>query len=677
MPGDEGTLDAAGALIRARTLDEHLSEQAAARPDDIAMSFVDYGTDRSGVETSTTFGQLDAAVSAAAWQIAQAVPAGGRMVILSPQGLGYVIAFLGALRAGVVAVPLFPPDLIGHSDRLTAVFDDCVPSCVATTTSVLPSVRAYLETRAQAVAICVIDGPGAPSAGPGEPAEPAASAAPAEPAASPVLPVPPGWAPAGPRPGLDDVAYIQYTSGSTRTPSGVLVTHGNIVANTAQAMAGYRCHPARNTVVSWLPLFHDMGLVLVVGGTVAGGVRSVLLDPVAFLQRPGRWLRHLAENRGAVAMAPNFAFDFAVDRVRPKEREGLRLDDVWVLGNGSEPVRPATLERFLATFGPLGLRPEALCPSYGLAEATVYVCGGASGRPQRPVWFDAEALAAGRAMPVDESERPAQPGIPQQQGPRKQQAPRPGLGRQPGQDPERSSQQGPVQGAPQRRLIPLLSCGVPAGQRVAVVDPQAGRLCPPDVVGEIWVRGPNVARGYFNQPARSEATFGQRLAAPAGERTAVLPAGWSQDGWQDDGWLRTGDLGMVHEGALYVTGRLKDLIVIDGRNHYPQDIEATVEAAHEAVRPSRAAAFTVSTDHGEAVVVAAEITAEVAGQAAEVTRIAGVIRGAVAVSHGVAVREVVLTRPGTIPLTSSGKIARHACRERYLAGAFAVTGASR
>ncbi|WP_066063680.1 fatty acyl-AMP ligase [Frankia sp. EI5c] len=647
LPGDQFR------AIAARTLDEHLTERAANRPGEIVMSFMDYSSDRAGRETPVTFGELDAAVTRAAGRIARVAPRGARMVILSPQGLGYVTAFLGALRAGVVAVPLFPPDLIGHGDRLTAVVDDCEPACVATTSGALPAVEAYLRTRPRPLPICVVDGPGEPPADTDGPE------------------APPGPAPARrPRPELDDIAYIQYTSGSTRTPSGVLISHRNVVSNTAQAITAYRCEPSRNTIVSWLPLFHDMGLVLLVGGTVAGGIRAVFMDPVAFLQRPVRWLAQLAANPGAVTMAPNFAFDFAAERVREKDRAGLRLGGVWVMVNGAEPVRPATLTRFVETFGPLGLRPEALCPSYGLAEATVYVCGAASGVAQLPVLFDAAALATGTAVPVEATE-----------------------------------QGGAAGGEGAARVTALLSCGVPVGQHIAIVDPQSRQVCPVGTVGEIWTRGPNVARAYHQQPDRSAVTFGQRLARPPDappaapstdtgtasgtgtaadtRRVAVLPAdwprgGWQEDGWQEDGWLRTGDLGMVHDGALYVTGRLKDLIVIDGRNHYPQDIEATVEAAHEAVRPNRTAAFTVLTERGEAVVVATEVDVTGDDQLPETKRMAGLIRGAVAVNHGLAVHDVVLTRPGAVPLTSSGKIARHACRERYLAGTLVSTaGTSR
>ena len=382
-----------------------------------------------------------------------------------------------------------------------------------------------------------------------------------------------------------------------------------LAANAEQIIAGLGVPTGQATAVSWLPLFHDMGLVLTVAMPMAATAQALFMDPVAFLMRPVRWLQLVSEHRDVYTAGPNFAYEYCAARIDEAAKASLDLSGARAFLNGAEPVRPATLRGFARAFEPCGLDPAALTPAYGLAEATVYV---ASGRPDAPTVitaFSRRELERGVAVTVSEDDQDA---------------------------------------------VALVSCGRATGQHLAVVDPQTSAPCPPGRVGEIWVNGPNVAPGYFGRQPRDPQAFGAVLRDPP-------------DGLPRGGWLRTGDLGLIHDGELFVTGRLKDLIIVDGRNHYPQDVEMTVQDAHPAIRRDRVAAFSVETDGGERLVIVAERTRQVAADQAEVTRAA---RAAVTANHGVRLHDFLFVPPGAVPRTSSGKIARSACRDRYLAGSF-------
>jgi long chain fatty acid CoA FadD26 len=334
------------------------------------------------------------------------------------------------------------------------------------------------------------------------------------------------------------------------------------------------------------------------------------MDPAAFLHEPARWLRLLAAHPRALSAAPNFAYDYCASAVTEAQKEGLRLDGVAALINGSEPVRPGTADRFRAAFAAQGLAAEVHCPSYGLAEATVFVSAARPGRPLGRFALDRDALAAGKALPA----RPEDP-----------------------------------------RAVLLVGCGTPVGQRVRIVDPVAHAVLAEGEVGEIWVQGPNVGRGYWNNSAQTDRVFGATLGEEA-----------------PGSWLRTGDLGTVLEGQLIVTGRLKDLIVVDGRNHYPQDVEATAQDAHHAVRRDRLAAFGVPGGAGERVVVVAEHARTTSLADIDVPDLTRAVRAAVAARHGLRLAEVVLVAPGTVPRTTIGKVSRALTRTRYLEGAYAA-----
>jgi acyl-CoA synthetase (AMP-forming)/AMP-acid ligase II/arylsulfatase A-like enzyme/Tfp pilus assembly protein PilF/acyl carrier protein len=426
------------------------------------------------------------------------------------------------------------------------------------------------------------------------------------------------------RPALsgDSLAFLQYTSGSTADPKGVEVRHGNLVFM-ERLIAGTFQQDETAVVVGWLPVYHDMGLIGNVLQPLWLGASCVLMSPVAFLRRPRRWLEAIARYRGTTSGGPNFAYDLCVDRIGRDECEGLDLSSWRVAFNGAEPVRAATLERFARTFGPCGFRREAFQPCYGLAEATLLVSGTREGTGPRVLRVDAAALEAGRVVDA------ARPVGPEPRG---------------------------------RDLVG--SGGIPEGQRVEVVDPVTLKRAAPGEVGEIWVAaGPGIPRGYWGRPEVTRETFEARLDGEEGT------------------FLRTGDLGFVRpyqaKGELFITGRIKDLIILRGRNLYPQDIERTVEASVPGLAPGSGAAFSIEVDGEERLVVAQELQPRLQTDEAGIQEIAAAVRRAVSEEHEARVYDVVLLRPGEVPKTSSGKVQRRACRLLYLDGALEVAGRSR
>lgn len=563
------------------TLIAQVERWAREIPDAPAYTFLDYSTDRDGVRHTLSWAQTDLRARALAVRLREVTHPGERVAILAPQGLEYVVAMLGAMYARVIAVPLFAPDLPGHADRLVRAYADADPVCVLTTTPALSGVHAFLDSRSaprpkQIIALDTVSDLLADE-----------------------------WEPEPIHPG--DLAYLQYTSGSTRAPAGVEISHGNFTANANQLWKAFRATPRVSTAALWLPLFHDMGLIATIAAPIMGGNRSVFMDPVAFIMHPVRWLRMLSEYEDTFTGGPNFSYEYAASRVTEKEKATLDLSRVSVMLNGAEPLRSGTVERFFEAFAGCGLRPEAHTPAYGLAEATVFVTAMDRDLPPRVTRFDRDTLTTGRAVPH----------------------------------------------TGQGRISDLVSCGVPTGQRVVIAS-ESGTARADGEVGEIWVRGPNVARAYWRDAERSAEVFGNVLAGEEGA------------------WLRTGDLGVMYGGELYITGRVKDLIIIDGRNHYPQDVEVTVQEADEAIRRDHVAAFAVPGEETERLVVVAERSRAAEGRDEE--EIAAVIRAAVAKNHDLRLHDFVLVEAGAVPRTSSGKIARRACVQAYLDGAFSTDG---
>jgi fatty acid CoA ligase FadD28 len=565
-----------------------LCERASLQPNDTAFTFIDYDQDWNGVPESLTWSQLYRRTLIQARQLESCASPGDRAVILAPQGLEYIVAFLGALQAGVIAVPLSVP-LGGVSDeRVSSVMADATPCVILTTSDVAGVVAEYVEPQDGAseptiIQIDLIDFSG-----------PAGSGAVDE---------------------YPDIAYLQYTSGSTRAPAGVVMSHANILANFGQAAAAYfaaygNVPPPDATVVSWLPFYHDMGLYLGVLAPVLLGVPAVLTSPVAFLQRPARWIQLLASNSKSYTAAPNFAFELAARKTSDEDMKGLDLSDVLVITTGSERVHPATLERFTRRFAQFNFRESVIRPSYGLAEATVYVATHAATQPPSIIRFESEKLTAGKA--------------------------------------ERSGSKGGT---------PLVSYGVPTSPLVRIVNSESSVECPAGTIGEIWVQGDNVASGYWNKPDETEKTFGAKIVDPSA-------------GTREGPWLRTGDSGFLFDGELFIIGRIKDLLIVYGRNHSPDDIEATIQE----ITHGRCAAIAVPDSHTEKLVVIAEVKKRGASDeeaADKLDLVKREVTSAISDSHGLGVSDLVLVSPGSIPITTSGKVRRATCVEQYRQGEFA------
>ncbi len=539
--------------------------------------------DGEGEESHLSYGELDRRARAIASRLQALGMAGGRVVLLFPPGLDYAAAFLGCLYAGTVAVPAYPPTGSRGLPRLRAILDDCEPKGVLTVAALRASVERQLSGEGTGFPFVEVDGI------PDSEAE--------------------GWI--EPAIAEDDLAFLQYTSGSTSVPKGVMVSHGNLVANERMIQEAFGTDES-SVVVSWLPLYHDMGLI---GGLLHPlwlGARCILLSPIHFLQRPARWLRAIARYGASVSGGPNFAYDLCARKIAPEDAAALDLSGWRVAFNGAEPVRAEVLDRFAGRFAGNGFRSAAFFPCYGLAEATLLVSGGRSAEAVPVLAADAEALARDLVLPATDEART-------------------------------------------RRLV---SCGgIPSGLEVRVVEPASSTECAPGGVGEVWVAGASVAHGYWHREWRHEResgeTFGARLADGRGP------------------FLRTGDLGFRDGGDLFLTGRIKDLILIRGRNLYPQDVEWTVERAHPAVRPGGGAAFAVDVDGEERMVIVQEVSPRGGVDFAEV---AVAIRQAVAEEHEVQLSALLLVKPGGVPKTTSGKIQRRACRELFLAGGLAPLG---
>ncbi|WP_169810965.1 fatty acyl-AMP ligase [Nocardia amamiensis] len=617
---------------------------AATRPDEPAYTELRFRL-QERVPVTVTYAGLHAAAGALAARLRRESAPGDRVAILCAHGIDYAVAFLACLYSNRIAVPLFPAGGTRNRDRVHAILADARPTM--TLLSAHDEITAVTLGPALGRVLTVPPEPSGPIGDSREPAanplvlatrpamhadafpaiSAAASASPGRPrrAGQPTDSVagstpPLGSMRAAPRipaaaqthvpvvdPVCGELAYLQYTSGSTKSPAGVRVTHENLAAALAQlrdAVFTARDRP----IVTWLPFFHDMGLILGLALPLWLGVHGVTLAPSEFVKRPIRWLRAIADYRAGITGCPNFALTLAVSGTTPQERTGLDLSGLDVLLNGSEPVRADALKEFTKTFAPYGFRHHAHTPGFGLAEATltVTVCDSR----EEPVWhhFERAALAEGRAVALPDNARQSQHGT------------------------------------------PLVGCGTPAGQAVCVVDPVTGSALPPGRVGEIWVAGNNVCDGYFGRPDASEETFG-----------ATLPH-------DDVRWLRTGDLGFQYECQLYIAGRRKDVIVVDGRNHYPTDIETTVEACSPDIRPGHVTAFGHDDGRREDLVVVAELVTIGAAEPAELSALARRIRSAVASTHEVMPAAVMLVEPGRIPKTSSGKLRRGECRARYVAG---------
>lgn len=569
---------------QAATVVDLLRHRAECQGSQVAYTFL---VDGEAESVSLTYGELEQRARAIAALLQSACPVGARVLLLYPPGLEYIAAFFGCLYAGVVAVPVYPPRPNRSLERIQSVMADAEANVALTTQTILANL---IKRSAQPHAlkslqwlttdqISLNQGPN-------------------------LIPIPQS---------PNDLAFLQYTSGSTASPKGVMVSHHNLLHNLDMI---HRCfeHSGDSKGVIWLPPYHDMGLIGGVLQPLYGGFPVTLLSPLMFLQRPLRWLQAISRVKATTSGGPNFAYDLCVRKIKPDQITTLDLSSWTVAFNGAEQISAETLERFSATFAPCGFRPEAFYPCYGLAEATLIVSGGVRREPPIHKIFQRTALMHNQVI----ASHPTEPDI-----------------------------------------CALVSCGrcVP-DQDIVIVHPETLFPCPSGEVGEIWVSGPSMAQGYWRQPITTEQTFAAYL-----KNTGEGP------------FLRTGDLGFLEGGELFVTGRLKDVIIVHGRNYYPQDLELTVALSHSWLLPNSVAAFCVHQFHKERVIIVAEVERRYITQCQQSDKAAEItarIRRNIIKHHDLQIDTIVLLKPGSIPRTSSGKIQRYSCKADFLADVLPV-----
>ena len=572
----------------APTLVDLLRQRAAYRPHDRAFTFL---VDGEHEELNITYAELDRKARAVgAWLMDRGMT-GKRALLLYPSGLDFIAAFMGCLYGGAIAVPAYPPRKNRSVERIEAIAADAAASVALTTRDVLDRFE-NLGTTAPSLEHLTwqVD------------AELDLT-----------------WGDRWERPDIDGdtLAFLQYTSGSTGTPKGVMLSHENLLHNSLRIMQAFEITRSQSGVF-WLPSFHDMGLIGGILVPLYGGKFNVLMSPVAFLQKPLRWLQAISRYRATISGGPNFAYELCVRKTTPEQRAALDLSSWSLAFNGAEPVRAETIDAFCDAFAVSGFRREAFYPCYGLAESTLMVTGGMKFEPPVIRSFDAVSIETGTVAPIRQDAANA------------------------------------------RRLVG--SGRELDGQDVLIVDPQTHEPLQPGRVGEIWVSGPSVAQGYWNRAEATQETFGAMLAEPDPHAPAQVVARWRPN---PGPYMRTGDLGFFDNGELFVTGRLKDLIIVRGRNHYPQDLEYSVEEASPLVRAGSLAAFAVDHDGRERVVIVAELERGRRDRA-EILAAMDAIRSRLAREHEVAAEAIVFVRPNSVPKTSSGKIQRHACRRQFL-----------
>ena len=538
-----------------------------------ALAFVSL-RDGEDEEARVTVAELDSSARTMAAFLQRRTSPGDRILLAYPSGIEFVSAFLGALYAGLVPVPVSLPRHPRNLARFQAIAADCGARLGLTDRATAPKLHDWQASDdAGSLEWLSTDRDLEIS--------------------------PESWQPTPIE--STTLALLQYTSGSTGSPRGVMVTHGNMLAN-ARAIGRAFEHSERTIVVGWVPLFHDMGLIANVIQPLYRNIPSILMSPVAFLQKPHRWLSTITKYRATTSGGPNFAYELCCERVTEAQRATLDLSSWDVAFNGAEPVRAQTLARFAETFGPCGFRRDAFCASYGLAESTLFATGGPKGS-QRVVCVDEASLGRGRVVKV------------------------------PADSPKSNA---------------IVGCGR-SQEEARIVDPHTCVPCEDGTIGEIWLRGPSVASGYFGQPTLSDHTFGGQIAGESGPP-----------------YLRTEDLGFMQGDEVFLTGRRKDIIIIRGQNHYPQDIEYTVARSNAALEPGGGAAFSIEEENAECLIILQEISREL--EAGEIDAIFTDIRRAVTRNHDLQVHAIVLLAPKTIPKTSSGKIQRGLCRSRFLDG---------
>ncbi len=564
-----------------------LQERAALASQGQAYRFLSDGETASECMTYAELNEKARAI--AAWLQSHGA-AGERALLLYPPGLDYIAAFFGCLYAGVIAVPAYPPQRKRGLPRVQSIALDSQAAFLLTTTAVQKTIQRLAESEDDTCAnLKRLRWLTTDSLAAG---------------------MEHGWR--EPNIHADTLAFLQYTSGSTGLPKGVMVSHGNLLHNEQMIQHAFG-HTQDALIVGWLPLYHDMGLIGNVLQPLYLGVPCVLMSPIHFLQKPIRWLSAISRFRATTSGGPNFAYDLCTRQITVAQRASLDLSSWTVAFNGAEPIRPGTLERFADSFASCGFNRRAFYPCYGLAEATLLVTGGNT--DAEPVTCPADASVP-NSSPADASST--------------------------------SSEQ----------TRTLVGCGISRfPQEVRIIEPASRTHCADRQVGEIWVMGQSVAQGYWQRQDETDETFHAYTADT-----------------NEGPFLRTGDLGFLAEAELFLTGRLKDLIIIRGRNHYPHDIEQTVEESHASLKIGGGAVFSVPGEDEEQLVVVQEVDAR--AKNLDVAAVVETVRQCVAEQHEIQVSTVVLIKAGTLSKTSSGKVQRRLCRDKFLTRALSVIAES-
>jgi acyl-CoA synthetase (AMP-forming)/AMP-acid ligase II len=565
---------------RYRTVADILRVRSAAHPDGIAYVFLDFLAGDEIAEHSITYGELDRSARRIAAGLRAHHARGDRAILLYPPGIEYITAFFACQYAGVIAVPSYPPFTQRHVMQLLSIIGDAMPRSVLSSREVMEAVRPVVEKSLQVRAgwrwLCTqdLEGFGEPDLSGGE----------------------------------SGISFLQYTSGSTSKPKGVMLTHENLLHNLHLIEEGFGHHKDSRGVI-WLPPYHDMGLIGGILQPAYAGFPVYLLSPLSFLKKPLRWLRAITKYRATTSGGPNFAYELCIRKIPSEAKKALDLSSWDLAFNGAEPIQPSTIERFTQAFGPCGFDAKAYYPCYGLAESTLIVSGGRKGEPPRVKSFDQAALLQNKVRPPSSAGKS------------------------------------------------YVGCGGSLDHgEIVIAHPESMTACPKGSIGEIWARGPSVASGYWNNPEETERVFRAYLADT-----------------NEGPFLRTGDLGFIHEGELFITGRLKDTIILRGRNVYPQDIERTAEESHPGLRKGCNAAFAIDGQNENRVVLLQEVSSDYfVLEDLKADEICSTIRTAVAVNHGIQVHDVVLIKSNTLLKTTSGKVQRSACRTEYLSGKLAT-----
>jgi acyl-CoA synthetase (AMP-forming)/AMP-acid ligase II/acyl carrier protein len=552
-------------------------------------------------EVHLSYGELDLQARAIAAQLQTVVPSGSRIILCYPSGLEFISAFFGCIYAGAIAVPIAPPKRSQMQSRLQAIIADAQPAVVLTTSALLDGLQQSWQSLPD---LPILDWITSDRLSTDLATE---------------------WQ----RPAIepDRLAFLQYTSGSTGHPKGVMVSHRNLIHNSAYIQNAFALN-ASSISVSWLPNFHDMGLIDSIIQPIYTGFLGVLMSPVAFLQRPMRWLSAISRYRATHAGGPNQGYELCVRKITEEQinqaitkeqieqKEQIDLSCWQSAYTGAEPIRRSTLDQFTTKFQSLGFQSKFFYPCYGMAESTLMISGGMV--DAEPVYcaIAPEAIEKKQVVPITENNLNA------------------------------------------KHFVSVGKAWL--NTKIAIADPDTLIECQPDRIGEIWISGGSVAMGYWQQPAITQATFQAKLLNNQGEQSA-------------ENWLRTGDLGFVLEDELFIAGRLKDLLILWGRNHYPQDIELTVQTSHPALRIDAGAAFAIEYDHQECLVIVQEVERTALAKL-DIDQVFGAIRQMVSEQHEISVLAIALIKPASIAKTSSGKIQRQVCRQRFLEGTLDIVG---